>query len=146
MRENCTSGSAAGEPGNRLPYAGYTERLKVMKFTKLRPFIPSGKDYVVSKYFFMDLGFKVNWEAEGLCELQFGEAVFLLQDFENIEMQQNYMVYINVDNLDEFYECLNGLGLDRKYPGVRYSKPEDRPWGVRELHLIDPAGVCWHFA
>jgi hypothetical protein len=38
------------------------------------------------------------------------------------------------------------LELHKKYPTARFSKPDMRPWGIRELHLTDPAGVCWHFA
>jgi hypothetical protein len=26
---------------------------------------------------------------------------------------------------------------------VRTKRPTDFPWG-REVHIIDPAGVCWH--
>jgi hypothetical protein len=29
---------------------------------------------------------------------------------------------------------------------VKAQEPRDFPWGLREVHLIDPAGVCWHFA
>jgi uncharacterized glyoxalase superfamily protein PhnB len=29
---------------------------------------------------------------------------------------------------------------------VRAKEPTDYSWGVREVHMTDPAGVCWHFA
>jgi uncharacterized glyoxalase superfamily protein PhnB len=29
---------------------------------------------------------------------------------------------------------------------ARAREPTDYPWGQREVHLVDPAGVCWHFA
>jgi uncharacterized glyoxalase superfamily protein PhnB len=32
-----------------------------------------------------------------------------------------------------------------RYPGTRAKEPTDYPWGNREVHLIDVAGVCWHF-
>ena len=47
-----------------------------MTITALKPFIPSGKDFALAKRFFCDLGFVVNWEGEGLLELQLGAAVF----------------------------------------------------------------------
>jgi uncharacterized glyoxalase superfamily protein PhnB len=28
---------------------------------------------------------------------------------------------------------------------VRAAPPTLYPWGQREVHLIDTAGVCWHF-
>lgn len=33
-----------------------------------------------------------------------------------------------------------------RYEGVRAKQPTLFPCGQREVHLIDPAGVCWHFA
>ena len=117
-----------------------------MFLSNLRPFIPSGKDFTLTKSFFLDIGFTENWGDDSLCELQFGDAKFLLQNYQNEEMQKNLMIYVTVDDLDKLYEHLMSLELDKKYPMVRFSKPEDRPWGVRELHMIDPAGVCWHFA
>jgi hypothetical protein len=87
--------------------------------SSLKPFIPSGADFAMSKSFFLDLGFQLNWETEGLAELRLGAAAFLLQDL---------------------------TGVLERYEGARAKEPTDYPWGERELHLIDPAGVCWHFA
>ena len=103
-------------------------------------------DFKLSKAFFLEIGFNENWGNDDLCELQFGEATFLLQNFSNQALQTNLMLYVSVDSLDEFYAHLIALNLLEKFPMVSFSKPEDRPWGIRELHLIDPAGVCWHFA
>ncbi len=117
-----------------------------MKLSNLRPFVPSGENFALAKAFFLDIGFVQNWGDNSLCELQFGDVKFLLQNYANAAMQQNFMIYVNVDDLDAFYEHLVKLELGKKYPGARFTKPEMRPWGIRELHLIDPAGVCWHFA
>ena len=117
-----------------------------MSITKLKPFIPSGKDFQQSKLFFLDLGFKVNWEVAGLAELQLGEGIFLLQDFHNQTMQENLMMYVNVEDLDAWWAHLQDSGVCDRYPGVKASPPKTFPWGTREIHLIDPAGVCWHFA
>jgi uncharacterized glyoxalase superfamily protein PhnB len=117
-----------------------------VKLSNLRPFVPSGKDFALAKAFCLDMGFVHNWGDNALCELQFGEAKFLLQNFAHEGMQQNFMIYVNVDDLDAFYEHLVKLDLGKKYPMVRVTEPKMRPWGIRELHLVDPAGVCWHFA
>ena len=116
-----------------------------MPIASLKPFIPAGADFETSKKFFTDLGFSVNWEIEGLAELTLGNAVFLLQDFENAEMQANLMMYATVDDLDQWWELLNKSGVLERYD-VRAKEPTDYPWGVREIHMTDPAGVCWHFA
>ncbi len=117
-----------------------------MSINVLKPFIPSGKDFELSLQFFHDLGFAMNWKAEGLAELQLGSAVFLLQDFHNQEMQENLMMFAAVEDLDQWWQHIQNSGVLERYAGVRGKEPTEYPWGKREVHLIDPAGVCWHFA
>jgi len=112
----------------------------------LKPFIPSGPDFAASKRFFADLGFTVNWEAPGLAELQLGAAVFLLQEFHDQHVQDNLMMFARVDDLDAWWQHVRDSGVLERCPGVRAKEPTEYPWGMREVHLIDPAGVCWHFA
>lgn len=111
---------------------------------QLKPFIPSGQDFSASLTFFTDLGFKENWRVEGLAELQAGEAVFLLQAFHNRELQENLMMVLVVPDLDRWYEAAMATGVFNRFEGTSIGKPELFPWGNREVHFIDPAGVCWH--
>jgi uncharacterized glyoxalase superfamily protein PhnB len=117
-----------------------------VKLLNLKPFVPSGGDFELARRFFIELGFSENWNAGEVCELQMGEVVFLLQDFENRTMQDNLMMYITVDDLDAFWAHLQQTGVLDRYEGARARAPTLFPWGNREVHLIDPAGVCWHFA
>jgi len=78
--------------------------------------------------------------------LLIGAAVFLLQDYENQTMQENLMMFVKVDDLDEWWRHIQASGVVERYRGVRAKEPTLYPWGMREVHLIDPAGVCWHFA
>lgn len=117
-----------------------------MSLSSLKPFIPSGSDFAKSKAFFQDLGFRVKWEAEGLAELELGNAAFLLQDFHNQEMQENLMLFASVEDLDSWWQHIQHSGVVERYDGVGAREPTEYPWGRREVHLIDPAGVCWHFA
>ena len=114
-----------------------------MTITALKPFVPSGKDFAQAKSFFTDLGFTVNWEVDGLAELVLGAAVFLLQDFHNQEMQDNFMLQVEVEDLDAWWAHLEESGVVDRY-SLRTTGVKDFPWG-REVHLVDPAGVCWHF-
>ena len=75
-----------------------------------------------------------------------GGAVILLQDFHNKEMQDNLMMFVSVDDLDAWWRHLQASGVLGCFDGVRAKEPTTYPWGQREVHLIDPAGVCWHFA
>lgn len=113
---------------------------------QLKPFIPSGPEFAKSKAFFQELGFEVRWEVDGLAELALGDVTFLLQDFHNVEMQSNLMIFVKVDDLDEWWRRIQASQVLERYEGVRAKEPTFFPWGQREVHLIDPAGVCWHFA
>jgi uncharacterized glyoxalase superfamily protein PhnB len=113
---------------------------------ELKPFIPSGPDYARARQFFLDLGFAVDWENDGMAQLRLGGAVFLLQNYHNREMQENLMMFASVADLDEWWRRIQASGVLEKYEGVRANEPKDMPWGQREVHLTDPAGVCWHFA
>jgi len=78
-----------------------------MKLKSLRPFVPSGEDYALSKSFFLEIGFVENWGDDGLCELQMNDVKFLLQNFKNIEMQQNLM-------MSRLGKLFGELGISRK--------------------------------
>ncbi len=53
------------------------------------------------------------------------------------------MILIRVSDLDRWWEAVSRKRLEEIYPGFRMKPPTDFPWG-REVHFIDPAGVCWH--
>ena len=117
-----------------------------MALRQLKPFIPSGPDFAKAKEFFLDLGFKIDWESQGLAQISRAGVTFLLQNFHNKEMQENLMMFVSVENLDDWWGQIQASGVLEKYEGVRAKPPTNYPWGQREIHLIDPAGVCWHFA
>ncbi len=110
----------------------------------LVPFVPSGPDFKTAHAFFAELGFETAWQHDGLAGLRFGGAYFMLQDINVPAWQENQMHVIEVDDLDAYWAEIDALDLPAKYPGVRTKPPTDYPWG-REVHLIDPGGVCWHF-
>ena len=82
---------------------------------QLKPFIPSGPDFQRAKAFFMDLGFAVAWEADGLAELQLGGAAFLLQQFDNPLVQSNLMMLVVVDDLDSWWQRIVDSGVLARY-------------------------------
>lgn len=107
------------------------------------PFVPSGKDYELSRRLFADLGFEELWESGGYAGFENGDARFILQDFADPAFAANLMIKMVVTDLDRWWEAVSRMGLDRTYPGFRIKPPADFPWG-REIHFIDLAGVCWH--
>jgi hypothetical protein len=109
----------------------------------LLPFVPSGKDYDTSRRLFAELGFEEAWEHNGYAEFRNGNAQFILQKFDNAQFAENFMVRLNVENLDKWWEVVSAKELGTKYSGVRINPPKVFPWG-REVSFIDLAGVCWH--
>src|SRR5687767_9163022 len=111
--------------------------------TTLYPFVPSGPHFARSLEFFAALGFETVWQGDGLTGLRFGGAYFLLQDIDVPEWQKNQMITFEVDDLDAYWEELEPKELPARFPGAKVRPPADFPWG-REIHIIDPGGVCWH--
>ena len=107
------------------------------------PFVPSAPDFGKAIAFFAELGFEALWQNDGIAGLRFGGAYFMLQDIDVPEWQSNQMLVLEVDDLDLYWREIDARDLPAKYQGVRTKPPTDYPWG-REVHIIDPAGVCWH--
>lgn len=111
--------------------------------TALYPFVPSGPDFAISIAFFEALGFVKLWESDGLAGLRFGGAHFMLQDIDVPEWQKNQMITFEVDDLEGYWSEIGAEALADRFAGVKFKAPADYPWG-REIHIIDPGGVCWH--
>lgn len=115
-----------------------------MKFNSISAFVPSGKDFQKSKQLFLELGFKVVRESADFIGFENNGFSFILQNFDNKEFAENFMMSVKVDNLDEFWCEISEKNLPEKF-GVKINSPKDFPWG-REVNMIDIAGVCWHFS
>jgi hypothetical protein len=109
----------------------------------LKAFVPA-KDPELSKQFYRDLGFAINWSNEELAELQIGSFRFLLQSFYVKELADNFMMSLSVENSDLWWEHIQRMEFTKKYPGIMCKPPEMQPWGIRVLYLSDPSGVLWH--
>ncbi|QVL32092.1 VOC family protein [Telmatocola sphagniphila] len=111
----------------------------------LKAFVPS-KDYELSIQFYKDLGFKLNWQGDGVAEFQVGAYRFLLQKFHVEQHSANFMMHLMVENTESWWAHITAIDLPGKYPGITAKAPAMQPWGLRVLFLSDPTGVLWHFA
>ncbi len=50
------------------------------------------------------------------------------------------ILYVNVNELDTFYNAARKAGIDLMYV------PRDEPWGDRTFRFVDPFGYDWCFA
>ncbi len=114
-----------------------------MKFLSLQPFVPSGDNFERSKQLFAELGFNINWEADGYAGFEKDGCKFILQNFDNRPFAENFMLTVGVDDVDEFRNQVLEKKLPEKF-GIRIGEVSDMPYG-REVNIIDIAGVCWHF-
>ncbi len=115
-----------------------------MKFNSIEPFIPSGGDFEASKKLFLAIGFEIRWEANGYVGFQQNTCQFILQNYDDKHFAENLMIRVVVDDLDDFWKEISKKELDKQFK-VKLKGPTKFPYG-REAHLIDIAGVCWHFA
>src|SRR5579862_3169176 len=113
--------------------------------TDLKAFVPA-QDSELSRKFYTDLGFTINWSDESIAELQIGSFRFLLQTFYVAEHAGNFMMHLLVEDADAWWEHIQRQELTKKYPGIMCKPPEMQPWGLRVLYLSDPTGVLWHIA
>jgi len=103
----------------------------------MKAFVPA-KDPAVSKAFYTDLDFTINWSNDEIAELQIGSFRFLLQKFYVAEHAGNFMMALNVEDADAWWDHIQQKELATKYPGIMCKPPQMQPWGVRVLYLSDP--------
>jgi catechol 2,3-dioxygenase-like lactoylglutathione lyase family enzyme len=109
----------------------------------IRPFI-GAKDFQISRSFYSDLGFQETVLEHNFSVFRKDEIAFYLQDYYAKEWIDNTMIFIEVYDVDSYYQKLSDLNLPNKYPDVKLVPIRDLEWG-RECFLHDPSGILWHF-
>ena len=56
----------------------------------------------------------------------------------------NTMLFLEVDDVDRYWDELQEMGLRRKYKNVRLTPIRKENWG-KECFMHDPSGILWHF-
>lgn len=111
----------------------------------VKPFVPA-KNFTESMAFYRALGWKLNWQNGGLAELELAGTRFFLQDFYFKQLAQNYMIYINVDDAQAWYEHIVAALDGDAYPTARVEPPKKETYGALVTYVWDPSGVLLHFA
>src|SRR2546430_12953227 len=65
----------------------------------LKAFVPA-KDHALAKQFYVDLGFKLNWDNPQTAELEIGSFRFLLQNYYVQRYEKNFMMHLMVEDTD----------------------------------------------
>lgn len=109
----------------------------------LRPFIGC-ENFEISRNFYRDLGFEEIILDPGLSLFKWAGTAFYLQDAYVKEWIENTMLFVEVENVEEFWKMLLSLNLTEKYSAVKLTPIKVMPWG-KECFVHDPAGILWHF-
>ena len=115
-----------------------------LNIVELKPFVPA-KDFQTSIRFYEALGFTKRSEGDGVAYFLFGNTSFLLQDFYQKDLAENYMLHFLVENVDDWNQKVLELGLDQTFD-VKITSLVVQPWRMKEFCITDPSGVLLRFA
>lgn len=113
------------------------------KTKSIRPFIGS-KNFTESRQFYKELGFNESILSSNMIYFSTENFGFYLQDAYVKDWVDNTMVFMEVENVEEFWESLVALHLTKKYPTAKLVPIRHLDWG-KECFLHDPSGILWHF-
>lgn len=71
----------------------------------LKTFVPA-RDPELCRKFYQALGFTINWSNDQIAELQIGSFRFFLQTFYVAEHAGNFMMSLDVENADAWWEFI----------------------------------------
>ena len=112
------------------------------KTRSIRPFI-GAKNYEVSRSFYRDLGFEEVVLSPNMSLFKTAEIGFYLQDAYVEDWINNSMVFLEVEDVEAFWNKISDLNLTAKYNTVKLVPIRKYDWGS-ECFLNDPSGVLWH--
>lgn len=112
------------------------------KAKSIRAFI-GAKNYELSRNFYRDLGFEETVLSHNMSVFKTGQLAFYLQDAYVKDWVDNSMIFLEVDNVDTFWNELLALELTLKYPDVKLVPIKTFDWG-KECFIHDPSGILWH--
>jgi len=112
------------------------------KTLSLRPFI-GAKDYTVSRRFYRAFGFTEIVLSPAMSLFTLGGVSFYLQDAYVADWVDNTMLFLEVEDVEQYWQELTALDLPGQFAGVKVLPIREEVWG-KECFVHDPAGVLWH--
>jgi catechol 2,3-dioxygenase-like lactoylglutathione lyase family enzyme len=113
------------------------------KVLSIRPFI-GAKDFELSRNFYRDLGFEESILSPNMSYFKTQGLGFYLQDAYVQDWIDNSMIFVEVENVEQYWNELVALNLPAKYENVKLVPIRNYEWG-KECFLHDPSGILWHF-
>lgn len=98
-----------------------------------------------SRLFYKDLGFEESVISKDMSLFKVSDNIgFYLQNAYVKDWVDNTMLFLEVDDVNRYYNELQKLELNKKYKSVKLTAIREESWG-RECFLHDPSGILWHF-
>lgn len=115
-----------------------------MQAKSIRAFL-GAKNYDVSRAFYREMNFEEVIIDTQMSYFQVNDSLgFYLQNAYVKDWVDNSMIFLEVEDLEDFQEDLLRRALHRKFQNVRISEIVPQDWG-QEFFLHDPSGILWHF-
>ena len=99
-----------------------------IKQKSIRPFIGT-KNYDLARNFYRDLGFQENILSSDMCYFSTQEFGFYLQNAYVKDWVDNTMVFMEVDDVERFWNELSELELTSKYENIKLVPIRELEWG-----------------
>ena len=122
--------------------------VRIPTIVDFKPFLGYGPDdYEVAKQFYEDIGFTKLWDGGNACcfDTTIGHR-FLITLHHGLERSSAGMMHFWVESVDDWYNHLKSMQLDKKYADVKVAEPTVTEWGWRILYVWDPGGWLLHIA
>ena len=113
------------------------------KALSIRPFI-GAKDFELSRNFYKDLGFEEVVLDPYMSVFTTQNLAFYLQNAYVQDWIDNTMIFVEVEDVDQYWKELSALDLTSKYETSKLTPIRYYDWG-KECFLHDPSGILWHF-
>lgn len=98
-----------------------------------------------SRRFYNELGFNESVISKDMSYFKvFDTLGFYLQNAYVKDWVDNSMIFLEVDNVDRYWDELQKLGLPERFKNVKLTPVRLERWG-KECFLHDPSGILWHF-
>lgn len=114
-----------------------------LSIRNMKVYVPA-KDFDEAKRFYSALGFRYSEGYGGTADFELGGHTFRLQNYYVEDWANNFMILLDVDDVDAWYRRVQSVIETGSFPAVRVKPPEPVD-GARVLHVIDPSGVLLIF-
>ena len=115
-----------------------------MQAKSIRAFI-GAKNYDISRAFYREMGFEEVILDRMMSYFKVNDNLgFYLQNAYVKDWVDNSMIFLEVEDLEDFQSKLLDKQLNKKFQGVRISEIRIEDWG-KEFFMHDPSGVLWYF-